>query len=605
MYTSVFDLYADNRRQGIGNYITPDLALLTYSLLRQSSIASMEQDILIPAYKEFLMLLADALSVSDGLSMAESGARGIDHNRSLPSANLVRQSNDQFIRLLRALMTNQILDSNDPVYEEQQRILKADSTAYSSLWEHQIDYTQFKPRGRYASSQSNEGYFRSLKYASSILFAVQPSAATGISASTSRRMVRQASQLIHLIGENARLSELRQQLEFAMNAQFGQGDDLSDHDWLSAERQIARQQTADRSGADIPSEQKGYSLLLYARTHQRQSLITAGLLDVQMLEPRLSIPDVLTGWRLMPMRYSAEAAFNQRLLFPQTGNVIHNESVGSVKADTTRVSVPFGLTTVNAQKVKGFPLGLESIAALGNQSALQQISQQGENRFEGYQQAFKEAQSLLGEAKGIDALHNKVVELGSHTIASRGESARLETLMSFQAWQRYLQLLYRKQTHTPTSKGIQWEQPRQNSDLEPASGLYLALAAASRLQHQITKLPAWLLLARHCERLAHLGKQRASGIHLTKASMQYLNTLDTSLFALVGEKDKPVVVDVHTEPNTSQVVQQGVGYPIIVRHNKLRGARMSFHEFKQPVEARLTDLDWQKRLSQLSRADES
>jgi hypothetical protein len=70
------------------------------------------------------------------------------------------------------------------------------------------------------------------------------------------------------------------------------------------------------------------------------------------------------------------------------------------------------------------------------------------------------------------------------------------------------------------------------------------------------------------------------------------------------DEEMPVVADVHTDANTSQVLEEGVGYPfylyVIVKDaSGLRmtmGAMFSYYEFKQPMADRLTDEAWQSAL---------
>jgi len=71
-----------------------------------------------------------------------------------------------------------------------------------------------------------------------------------------------------------------------------------------------------------------------------------------------------------------------------------------------------------------------------------------------------------------------------------------------------------------------------------------------------------------------------------------------------ADNEMAVVADVHTDPNTGQVLEEGVGYPfhlyVIVKDAKgLRmtiGAMFSYYEFPHPMADRLTDEAWQRML---------
>ena len=43
------------------------------------------------------------------------------------------------------------------------------------MWGQVIDYSQFKPRGRYNRTPEMQDFFRAFRYAGAVLFAVKPS----------------------------------------------------------------------------------------------------------------------------------------------------------------------------------------------------------------------------------------------------------------------------------------------------------------------------------------------------------------------------------------------------------------------------------------------
>jgi hypothetical protein len=65
-----------------------------------------------------------------------------------------------------------------------------------------------------------------------------------------------------------------------------------------------------------------------------------------------------------------------------------------------------------------------------------------------------------------------------------------------------------------------------------------------------------------------------------------------------------VVADVHTDANTGQVLEEGVGHPshlfvLVPVEGKMtlcRGAAFTYYEFKWPMSDRLTDEAWQAKL---------
>ena len=66
-----------------------------------------------------------------------------------------------------------------------------------------------------------------------------------------------------------------------------------------------------------------------------------------------------------------------------------------------------------------------------------------------------------------------------------------------------------------------------------------------------------------------------------------------------------IVADVHTDPNSGQVLEEGIGdpyhifvvVPIDGRLTVTKGSAFSYYEFKQPMDDRLTDEKWQDMLT--------
>ena len=67
-----------------------------------------------------------------------------------------------------------------------------------------------------------------------------------------------------------------------------------------------------------------------------------------------------------------------------------------------------------------------------------------------------------------------------------------------------------------------------------------------------------------------------------------------------------VIADVHTDPNTMSVLEEGVGRPMVIyvavqiegEVVLTRGGIFSYYEFTWPMDDRLTDEAWQDMLTQ-------
>ena len=113
------------------------------------------------------------------------------------------------------------------------------------------------------------------------------------------------------------------------------------------------------------------------------------------------------------------------------------------------------------------------------------------------------------------------------------------------------------------------------------------------------------------ERLVDLSEKELANEELTEEDYEFIEDFGDELNAVIsGVDDKAkkttIVADVHTDGNTRKVLEEGVGYvDMIVVVYKVPDGRiligagpvMSYYEFKQPMQDRLTDEQWREMLS--------
>lgn len=570
----LFAVYQANRDQGLPNYITTDLMLLGYAMVRRAAIADFERDQAIPAFSALI----------DALRAALNGA-GNDQ---------VSAANRDYLDLLAALMHGKsALAAGERAQRELDLILAATGPAQSPLWGRVMDYSQFRPRGRYAASPALRQYFRAMRYAGSALFAVTPTRATGVTQALARRMAAQALQLAQVITADPELCTTVDALDQALRWQFGPAEDLTLDDLLAL--------------ADSPPDALAPALLARARQQHRQPRIIADVVDASRLEPGLSAADALTGWRLLPLRFTAGSAALQALVWPATGAYL------AAAVDTNTQLQPFGLGIIGGQPVKAYPSARELMVALGSRAARDWQQGHGEQHFDGYDAAFASADTLLGDADGLDGLHIALLRAlfdqdaksapASDANPARGKrlaEQRLTTALALWTWRRYLDVLYTKQSYTLAGKGLQLPVQRAGATIEPAPAVYQALAALVAAHRRQTPAAPWDRYAALLDQVLPIARQVADGGELDAEQQALLNTLDRHLLDLTGGPDQPIVIDIHSSPATGQVVEEGTGYARVVvaaGGSEARGARFSHYEFKQPIAQRLTDDEWRAMLA--------
>ncbi len=549
--TGFFNIYAENRKKKRANYITADFWLLSYSMIRNATLAEVELKQIQPLFSRLLTELSKSIP-KDTQDPAET-------------ANL------DYLNILSALLSGEQKLASERANKELALILAAKGISQSPLWAMKIDYSQFKPRGRYTETAEQQHYFQAMRYAGSVLFAVKASAATGVDEAMAARMTQQAMQLSKAMHAN----ETAASLEKLLSWQMGAADDLTTQDLVKVGIK-----------PDVKDQQQ--ALFDYAQAHDKQPKIIAGIVDVTKLEKGSTAADVLTGWRLMPLRYSADNAVFQTLLYPNTGKYI---------VECKECALPFGASTLRGQIIKGYPSANELMALLESTAAQSWVKEKHENSFEKYAERSQQAKKIIAQAKGLNASHLELLQgwLKTADLSEQQAAEHLVSSLGFWTWQRYLGLLYTKQSYSLTGKSLSIPQARPGAQLEKATGLYKALAKIVQQHQELTPHPSWNEFAKTLQTAINISAKKKA--NLTVKEEAFLNDLDHTILNYTnGVIDKPIVVDVHTNPGDGMVVEEGVGLAKVVKENDAWGARFSHHEFKQAMGNRLDNAGWLEKL---------
>lgn len=575
----MFALYADNRRNGIPNLVTPDLLLLAYSQIRLQQIVALENDVTGPAFEQLITRLDSQLSA------AEPGA--------------VSEFNRNFIGLLASLWTDSSAEKlTDEAQQERQLIQAATEVTASPLWGITMDYTQFKPRGRYSKTPQDQRYFRTMRYANSALFGFQASAATGLTESRAGFNALLARDLVSRLA-TAEVAPQYADLDQRLAWQFGDADDLTVQD-------VTRVFATGQSDADSPDQsgaasQMANQLVEYAVNNHRLPRIVGGVVDVNRLSPGQSVAQALTGWRFLPARYSADNGALQQLVY--TGG----------DALELRCELcdrpPENSGVVNGRRIKAFPSYLEVMALLGSEVAADRLDNHNMRSYSSYAERSRQAAELLHSAKGLEKSHVQLIkalladtpDAGAGSLIS--DDASLAAASGFWVWQKYTNLLYQKQPYTLQGRGLQLnaEQPREGAWLAGSPGFYQALADLVK-EHQIhSPGEAWDGLSEIVTACLQISRTIANNSAPDNTENDFLNNIDTALQALGAGNDQPVIVDVHTSLPDKKVLEVGTGYPLVEQYRQSRGAVFNVIEFSVDIERRLTVEQWRAVLSSLKR----
>ena len=553
---SIFSLYERNEREGVPNFITEDLLLASYGLVRAAVGKSLERERYLPQLQR----------LATGLRAALADA----------SADAASDANRDYLAVLAALLDGRSEAAGaakpDRAQAELALVLAASEVAASPLWGYRMDYGQFLPRGHYEGDEALERYFRAARYAGAALFAVKPSRATGVKRGQARRMARQAERLARLLEADAELAATHRELLANLAWRFGPAEDLAAAAVLAVPTKPTRTYAA--------------RLFAHAQEHGMTPRIVGGIVERKRLEKGSTALDVLTGWRLLPQRRTADYAAFQRLVFDGTG--VYQGGTES------RDDAPFGAGMIDGETVKAFPLLGELMCLHGSRESCGALARRGEMSFAGYREALDRAGAELAEGQGLAALHREFLQTG---LQDSARHTRRTALRAFWTWQRHASVLYAKQSYTPAGKGLPAAEPRTGARVEPSLALYQSLARVVEGHRRFTPHQAWDAFAEVLAQVTRITSRQLLLGTPTAEDERYLNGLARTLKQITGGSDMPIVVDVHVEPSSGQVLEEATGWAVAVETGAARGARFTQCEFKHPLGDRLTDAKWRELLA--------
>ena len=553
----LFDVYQQNRELGLPNLVTPDLLLVSYSLLRQQLNQQAEAKIVMP---EFAALL-----------------NGLHKKLATDKNDAVGQLGRDYLTLLQALQTGE-LGKKSPAHlqKEWELIQQAAGVAESPVWGIPLDYSQFKPRGRYTMSESLQHFFTAYRYANSVNFFVQPSLATGVSPEKAQQMTQLAVRISQIINKNPFLKQHFDSLNQASHWEYGAAGDLSAPDVPLALKDVKE------------SSQYGAALLAYAQKTGKLPQVIDFPIDTGKLDKTQKLAEVAVGWRLIPGTLNPDAMATQAVLYPNTQQFIS-------PCGTINCVQSWTVSRLDGIQAKGYVSGMEVMSWLGSETASWVSQRNGDQLYMGYREASKRAQDLLQSDPNLSGIQMQFMR---QVFTQKGTtpSRQLTSMLGFWTWQRNINALYAKQPASAGSKNIGAEKvaARAGAKLLGGGDFYRALSQLVQQHQTHADGEVWQQFVEISSHLAQLADKTEST--LSDEDVSYLNALDQTLLALTKTKDAPIVIDIQTNPADKLVVEEAIGMPEIDTQGTARGAWFTHYEFKQPMSDRLTHEVWRKQV---------
>ncbi|MFW6124251.1 MAG: DUF3160 domain-containing protein [Acidobacteriota bacterium] len=482
------------------------------------------------------------------------------------------------------------------------------------------DYSQYIPRGHYTRNEVFRKYFKVMMWYGRIDFKLRPGKQEE-DVVHGKKMTLQALLMVDALMKDERAYQLWKRIYKPTVFFVGKTDDLNVKDYISLIKKV------------FPGEKD------IDKYHQDKLLSEFTKKALEIRPPRIlsgisyredgKFEQATLGFRFMGQRFIPDSYIFQQLVY----------GVKSMKYRGNEH--PFTMEVIpNAGSVRAFPRGLDVMAVLGSQRALEILDKEGDTDFEGYEQQMnklkKDFSSLQQKQWNQNLYWQWLHSLIPLLKESRNE--RTPDFMKSQAWSdkklmtalgswtelRHDTILYAKQSYTALGRAPM-PQPRLTYGyVEPYPLVYQRVKNMmtdlkninSELEMEIPEVQDKIdKFEKVLERLAIISKKELEEKSLTKEEYSFIWQIGSTLKELTrfpefiqskiaseADEQMDLIADVHTDPNTSQVLEEGVGSPfhiyVIIKDHKgyrlTHGSVFSYYEFKHPIEDRLTDEKWQE-----------
>jgi len=513
----------------------------------------------------------------------------------------------------------------EKVEKELKLIEKADDFAESPLFGCKEDYSQYKPRGHYTRNETFRRYFKAMMWFGRMPFFVKPPKSiidSGEQEKIGKSHTLSALYITYVFHTNPLLLDSYKKVYKITSIFVGESDDLGVIDYLSIMKEVY--------GSEVKIESLSKKQLLgqfseMVMKEKPPQIVSGYLTDQETKElPR--------AFKFMGQRFIPDSYMFQNLVYDK---VTYFTGTGKV---FTAIPSQVGI-------VRGFPRGLDVMAVLGCDEALEILEKEGDASFKGYKEQLNKLSkefSLLKEKDWRKNLYYSIIyqfkkmidnidEFKNPYLEKRAWAKKvLNTLLGAWAELRHDTILYAKQSYTIIATSMPPHFPKKFplAYVEAYPSFYaenmIFISKLIELLEDDKVIPKEVVenlraFNEILQKLIDISERENKREELDETTSKYIHTIPGRLEGIVkfpkhimeeitdGTDSKmALIADVHTDANTKQVLEVGVGNPlklfIIVpvkdKPYLMEGATFSYYEFKEKQSNRLTDGEWQQMIKE-------
>ncbi len=591
----IYEIYKSAKERGIPIFVTTDALLHAYHILYDYTLRSAE--------------IQHFVNDLNGLNAAMREAAEEQYSPASGKLQEAARRNLAFFTVASVLLepdTEIDGDVADDVNAELDLIAAHQGFAKSPIFGYREDYSQYVPRGHYTRNETFERYFKTMMWYGRMMFRLKPGPSPE-AVEAGRMETRQAILIVAAL-QNAQVggeSALAVWERIYEPTVFfvGQTDDLNIYDYGQLVKEVYGDQL---TLANLEDEVKLDEFIERALTMRPPRIVSSYVTDQEKPE------EVTKSFRFMGQRFIPDSYIFQQLVYDKVGTQFDPRL---------------------------FPKGLDVTAVLGSARAYEiLLDVYGEGRYANYQEQMEKLRGEFGQLppeQWVENLYWSWLYALRPLLEVKGEG--YPVFMQNQGWVdkdlnsflgswtelRHDTILYAKQSYTMKATGMMPQPEAAKGYVEPQPEVYARLAALAR-QMRTGLEGRGLLDAEYSDKLERLeslllslktmAEKELMGQALSEEEYELVRNIGgilegiTTFSATVKEQitseadeRMAIVADVHTDVNTGQVLEEGVGdafliYVIAPVGGQLmatQGGVFSYYEFTQPMSDRLTDEAWQ------------